>query len=127
MVLSLMVLVSTVSFTVDSHYCGDHLVDMSLFSKAEGCGMEMTKEPAAEQIITKKSCCRNEVSFVEGLPTEQQPIQKVKIAQVYFTTAFVISYQNLLFESEKDVIVFQDLSPPIIQKDRVLLFENFRI
>jgi len=38
--LALLVLLSTLSFTVESHYCGDFLVDVSYVGQADGCGME---------------------------------------------------------------------------------------
>ena len=39
--MAVVVLFSTMSFTISEHYCGDKLVDSALFSKAEFCGMEM--------------------------------------------------------------------------------------
>ena len=41
--MALLVLFSTFSFTLASHYCGDVLVDSSLFGKVETCGMEVQK------------------------------------------------------------------------------------
>ena len=37
------VLMTTMSFTIDMHYCGDSLVDFSFVQKAETCGMEKAK------------------------------------------------------------------------------------
>ena len=42
--LAIIVLLSTLSFTVDSHYCGERLVDVAVFSEVRGCGMEMENE-----------------------------------------------------------------------------------
>lgn len=36
-VLALLVLFSTFSFTVEKHYCGDYLVDVSYLGKADTC------------------------------------------------------------------------------------------
>ncbi len=41
--MAIVVLLSTMSFTLDMHYCGDTLVDIAVFKKAETCGMEMQK------------------------------------------------------------------------------------
>ena len=38
--MALLVLMSTVSVTIEKHFCGDHLVDVAIFSDAEKCGME---------------------------------------------------------------------------------------
>ena len=44
--MSFVVLFSTMSFTINMHYCGDTLVETALFQKAKGCGMEMDGLPA---------------------------------------------------------------------------------
>ena len=41
--MAFVVLFSTMSFTVNMHYCGDTLVETAIFHKAKGCGMEMEK------------------------------------------------------------------------------------
>ena len=59
--MALLVLFSTLSFTVESHYCGDILVDSSVFGAAETCGMEIQKQSnSSECDITKSNCCSDE-------------------------------------------------------------------
>ena len=57
--LALLVLASTLSFTVDQHYCGDFLVDISFTGDADGCGMNMAK-------TTMNNCCSDEEISFEG-------------------------------------------------------------
>lgn len=38
--MALLVFLSTLSFTIESHYCGDVLVDTSMFDAVDTCGME---------------------------------------------------------------------------------------
>lgn len=38
--LAFVVLFSTMSFTIDMHFCGNTLVETAIFHKAKGCGME---------------------------------------------------------------------------------------
>jgi hypothetical protein len=59
--LALLMLVSTVSFTVDAHYCGNILVDKAILGKAETCQMHQ-QMPAEED----SHCCDNEVEVIEG-------------------------------------------------------------
>ena len=63
-VMALLVLVSTLSFTVEKHFCGNTLIDVSLFSEADKCDMEMMEMELAK--ITKKSCCKDVVDVIEG-------------------------------------------------------------
>ena len=44
--MAIVVLFSTMSFTINMHYCGDNLVETVIFHKAKGCGMEMEKPPS---------------------------------------------------------------------------------
>ena len=44
LIMAFVVLVSTMSFTYDLHFCGDILVDVALFAKADSCGMEKVLE-----------------------------------------------------------------------------------
>ncbi len=59
MLLALLVLFSTVSFTIEKHFCGDVLVDVSVFAEAQKCGMEALE--MATRNLAKKSCCKDEV------------------------------------------------------------------
>ncbi|MEX0360745.1 MAG: hypothetical protein AB3N10_07110, partial [Allomuricauda sp.] len=53
----IVVFFSTMSFTVDMHYCGDTLVETTIFKKTKGCGMEMQNPLTEGCAITKKNCC----------------------------------------------------------------------
>ena len=59
--LAFLVLFSTLSFSVDMHFCGHTLVDMELFQKAEGCGMSME-----DGSMTAMGCCRDHQVVVAG-------------------------------------------------------------
>src|SRR5690606_6136528 len=63
--MALLVLFSTMSFTVDMHFCGGHLVDKAIFSEVEKCGMEMDSK-TAEDTVQKPSCCEDISITVEG-------------------------------------------------------------
>ena len=64
--MAFVVLFSTMSFTIDMHYCGDKLVETAIFNKAKGCGMEMDNPSAEGCAITKKNCCNDEQLIVDG-------------------------------------------------------------
>ena len=60
--LAILVVLSTLSVTIEKHYCGDKLVDLSVFSSAEKCGME----PSADGKISTKSCCKDTTELING-------------------------------------------------------------
>ena len=65
--MALVVLFSTASFTVDMHYCGDHLVDFSLFDKVDTCLMKagMSKS-SSECAVMDMDCCSDVEVAIEG-------------------------------------------------------------
>lgn len=62
MCMALIVLMTTTSFTVAMHYCGDTLVSYSFSHKAEGCGMEKvaTATLCDQERMQKTSCCTDQ-------------------------------------------------------------------
>ncbi len=47
--LAILVLFSTVSLTVEKHFCGNFLVDTALFSVADSCGMSVELEQSVKK------------------------------------------------------------------------------
>ena len=93
--LSLLVLFSTVSFTVEKHYCGDFLMDVSFLGDADDCGMDMEKVTSAK----KKGCCKDEVHQIEGQDELQQfSFEDFDLEKQQFVVAFVHTYQALFIE-----------------------------
>ncbi|MBU3010797.1 hypothetical protein KO506_05250 [Polaribacter vadi] len=122
--LAFFVLFSTFSFTVEKHYCGDFLVDVSFTGDTEACGMEMN----AISETKMKSCCKDEVHKVEGQDELQtQKTEKITFENQKFLTAYVISFKELLIKNESKNIFYQDFSPPDLPKDFQLLHQTFLI
>ena len=95
--LTFVVLLSTMSFAVDLHFCGETLMDTAIFQKADTCGMEMENSSKEDCSVSKKSCCSNEKVLVDGQNELQQNLDKISFEQQVFLASFVYSYQ-LLFE-----------------------------
>ena len=126
--LALIVLLSTVSFTIDSHYCGDTLVDSSLFGHVETCGMEVQQQsPSSECDISKKDCCSDEQVIVEGQDTLKTSFDKLDKDQQLFVAAFIHTYINLFFESQEDLNSYRDYTPPPLVRDIQVLDQTFLI
>ena len=62
-VLAFMVLLSTISWSFESHYCMGKLFDVTLFTQASDCGMQEALSYFGE---TENPCCDNEVFVLEG-------------------------------------------------------------
>ena len=59
--MALLVFISTLSISIEKHYCGDHLVDVSIFADVQKCGMEEADQGA---ILMTQSCCKDVINFV---------------------------------------------------------------
>ena len=97
--LALLVLLSTFSFKMETHFCGSKMVDVAVFSKVKSCCKAVVNTSTDLQ-FTKKSCCSNKVISVDGLKqfkvvsfSEELPIEKdFKLpSKLYFELAFFIS------------------------------------
>ena len=62
--MALLVLVSTVSWTVDKHLCMGRVMDISFFADAESCGME--KAAALMEKKMENHCCGDETFTILG-------------------------------------------------------------
>ncbi len=121
------VIFTTMSFTVDMHYCGDTLIDVAVFKEAKNCSMAMAMENNASSEMKKKSCCHDEQISVEGQDELKVPLQKLDIEQQEFVVALFTSYIHLFEESEVHSIPFNGYPPPDIVTDFIVLHEQFLI
>ena len=124
--MALLVLCSTVSFTVEKHFCGDVLVDVSVFREAEKCAMEDFEKEL--ELITKKACCKDIIDVFEG---QDELIVKsfddFELDNQIFITSYIYSYINLFEGLPQKVIPFKEYSPPNLIEDIIILDQVFLI
>ena len=126
--MAFVVLFSTMSFTIDMHYCGDTLVDVAIFEKAKTCGMEMPKATSNSECSTiKKDCCKEEQIVVEGQDELKISFNKLTLDQQVFVTSFVYSYINLFEGLEEKPILYDTYPPPLIVRSIYKLDETYLI
>jgi len=126
MTLALLMLVSTVSFTIEKHYCGDILVDIALFSQVQKCGMESTENEMPT--ITKKMCCKDTIDLLQGQDELNLiTFNNLDFDQQVFITTYAYSYVSLFQSLPKQVIPHKDYSPPNLISDIQVLDQVFII
>lgn len=119
--MAVLVLFSTVSFTVEKHFCGDNLIDVAIFTEAKKCGDNM-------ELTSKKSCCKDEVEVVKGQDELKfSSFEDLDFSQQVFITSFAIVYSNLFESLPKQIIPFKDYSPPNLVVDIQVLDQVFII
>ncbi|MFT5238835.1 MAG: hypothetical protein ACI9M9_002451 [Flavobacteriaceae bacterium] len=127
LVMAFVVLFSTMSFTVDMHFCGDTLVETALFHKAKGCGMEMEKPSTEGCAITKKNCCNDEQLVVDGQDELQLSVDKISFEQQVFIASFVYTYINLFEGFDIKMSSFERYKPPLVIREIYKIDETYLI
>ena len=125
--MAFVVLFSTLSFTINMHYCGETLVETAVFQKAKGCGMEMNRPSTEGCAITKKNCCDNKQLAIEGQDELQLSAEKIEFQHQVFLTSFVYAYVSLFEGFQEDIVPLNDYSPPLVERDIQVLYEVFLI
>ncbi len=125
--MAFVVLFSTMSFTAYMHYCGDTLVEIVVFKKAKGCGMEMQNPSANGCTITKKNCCDDKQMIIDGQDELQLSLDKLIIEQQQFIISFVYTYISLFKEYDEDINSYREYKPPLIVRQIYKLDEIYLI
>ncbi|HLV38107.1 MAG TPA: hypothetical protein VKY47_01545 [Xanthomarina sp.] len=125
--MAFVVLFSTMSFTINMHYCGGSLMDSAIFQKVETCGMEMDNPLSEGCSITKKDCCKDEQVVLDGQNELQLLIDKISFEQQIFVATFIHSYINLFEGQDENIVPFRDYNPPFLIRDIQKLHETYLI
>jgi hypothetical protein len=126
-VMALVVLCSTMSFTIDMHFCGDTLVETAIFHEAKGCGMEMQKPSTKDCEMTKKNCCKDEQLVVDGQDELQLLVDKITFNQQLFIVSFVHTYHTLFEGSDKNVFSYAAYKSPLVIRQLYKIDETYLI
>jgi len=119
-------LFSTFSFTVEKHYCGNTLVDVSVFTETQKCAMENLEIEL--EAITKKPCCKDTVDFIPGQDElSVKSFEDFQTDQQLFIASFVYFYINLFEGLPQQVVPHKDYSPPNFVADIQVLDQVFII
>jgi hypothetical protein len=126
--LTVLVLFSSVSFTVEKHLCGGHVFSESFFGNAEKCGMDDgdCELAGSKSSYSKKSCCEDEIQFINGSVFEKVPVIKLDNKQqnyIVFDLIDTVSYS----QKENDSTHFKNYFPPPNTHNFNILYQVFRI
>ena len=128
LLMAFMVLFSTMSFSISEHYCGDNLVDSSLFSTAESCGMELEKpSPFEDCSIKKNNCCKDVVKLFKGQDDIKTNTLDLNFSEQILVASFIYTYVNLFEGLEENIIPFKEYSPPFLITNIQVINETYLI
>ena len=137
--LAFLMLMTSVSFAVDMHYCNGKLKSVSLFGKAQTCHEktianktstcshhQKTQKQSNDDEIDKNDCCENKTTIIQAdddrtksdltVPTLQQLQQ--------FAIAYILVFHAKITIDKQSIQEFSYLSP-FISRDIYVLSEAF--
>lgn len=146
--MTFLMLFSSVGFSLDVHYCGGGIKDVSFFGKANEC--EMMKEVVVEEshacctnksktvvshcsknssdeLLSKGKCCSNESFMLQSIEDGQtSDSYEMTSVNLTFITLFILN-KALLFETESNVVNYSLYRPPLIYYDAIIQHQSFLI
>ena len=121
--LAVLLLFSTMSFTLDMHFCGETLVDVGLYHPAEDCGMSMGGDAADAM-----DCCSDLEVCVQGQDDLNPTLETGMEAPMLFIGDLLYTYVVVLVEDlPENFIPFREYSPPRLFRDISVRDQSFLI
>lgn len=122
------VVFSTMSFTINMHYCGGDLVDIGVLKQAITCGMEMHESTStSDNVFSKKGCCTDKHITVKGQEELNTSFDNLTLRQQQFVATFAYVYVNIFESLKENKTLFSEYPPPHIVKSIYKLDETYLI
>ena len=124
--LALVVLLSTFSFNVEKHFCGDSLVAISYVGNVASC--DDVEEDSCESKTIEPSCCKDDVEFLKGqTQIQKSPVEKVTFTKVITAVTSYTYYKQLFSDLKRQFVPHRLYIPPKLFSDIQVLHEVFII
>lgn len=124
-ILSFCFLFSTMSFSINTHYCGNILVDKQMMLPAKKCAMHSADNT---HINAKDDCCNESNQIIDGQDELQlnflDDIQSPFVALSYSADHFLLRLQT---DQLKRQTHFKDRAPPGNKYSFQILYQSFLI
>jgi hypothetical protein len=125
--LTLIMLGSTMSWTVEKHYCMGRLVDIALFNEAGNCGMAMGLEGSSSDMLPEMSCCDDEIIVIDGQDQLKLDFNSIELPEQTALTLLSFAWIALFEDYPSQTPIRHINPPPILVRDIQLLDQVFLI
>ncbi len=125
--MAMLLLLSTISWTVEKHLCMGRVMDIALFDHAENCEIKAGLSLLEDTPTVKKHCCNDEAFTIQGQDDLTHDISSFDFSQKVFLISFTSSYIGLFEETTDEYIDFDSYPPPILAEDLNILHQVFLI
>lgn len=127
--MALLVLCASFSFTLNKHFCGEFLVDSSWFVEADTCGLAMDDHSDSHHDHSRfeGDCCEDLTVFFGGQKELKNTITDITFDQQVFLLTFMYSRALLFQPVNSGKMIFLEYSPPPLIQDFPILNQTFLI
>ena len=126
-ILSFIVMFSSMSFTIDEHFCGSRLMDVSYFGDADNCGMDEIDMSSNISVFKKNNCCKDQITLLQSSIFNKEKfinLQHIDAEVLFFkANSYLGTYKDIAIEIE----YYTNFSPPDIAQDIQVLHQAFLI
>lgn len=129
-VMAFLVIFSTLSFSVEKHFCGTMLVDIAFFSSSDACGSEAKiceEEMSSMMNAMGDSCCTNQKLTVEGQDELKISFYSLDLDQQVFLKTLAYTFIYLYEDLPLKEVPLEHYSPPLLVADIQILDQVFLI
>lgn len=141
MLLAFLMFTTSISFSMDIHFCGGQIESIAFFGNTTACEMmQQEKEPKSccespkKQVKTcynketaKSNCCHNQKVVVENGDFEKTDFNINDVQPTIALVAFVYTYFKPLVFTSINKVSYTDYNTPPITEDITILHQVFRI
>ncbi len=124
--LAALLVLSTISWSVEKHLCMGRVMDIAFFHQTDGCGMEEAMVLMGKT-ASDMGCCGNESFTLEGQDDLQQSWEELDVDAQQFLVAFAYSFLEILSQSMGEDVPKTIYPPPLLVQDLNILHDVFLI
>lgn len=124
--MTIVVLVSTMSMTVNTHYCGNILVDKAVMKPAQKCAMHSAPSQHDNE-DENNNCCENQVEVIKGQDQLKLQSSDFQLPLPIFVEAFIFTFfVNSFIEAFTNTAIHGE-PPPLFLSDFQAFYQVFLI
>jgi len=125
--MAFVVIFTTLSFTVDMHFCGDTLVETAVFQKVKGCGMELQKSSKDDCVVKSNNCCNDKQLTIDGQQELQISVNAFSFEQPLYVTSIPNTENEFSEVIDKNLLLYKGYFPELVTRQLYKIAETYLI
>jgi len=125
--MAFVVVFTTMSFTVDMHFCGDTLVETAVFQKVKGCGMELQKPLKDDCVVKSNNCCNDKQLTIDGQQELQISLSAFSFEQPLYVTSILNTEIEFFEVIDNNVLFYKGYFPDLVIRQLYKTAETYLI